>query len=251
MFTKVKTLQEIQAMREGGRMLAEVLSILKSRVVTGMSTKDLDIIAGKELSSLGGKPAFLGYQGFPGVLCVSINDEVVHGIPSSTRIIKSGDILSLDFGVLFKSMITDAAISIIVGEPLSKEDERLVKVTERSLLDGINVIKNRVRVGDISNAVEKTLLKNKFGIVRDLVGHGVGHQLHEDPNIPNYGIKGMGPVLQKNMTIAIEPMATLGNHKVYTAEDGWTVKTSDGSRSAHFEHTVLIGDSGAEILTRI
>ena len=175
MFTKVKTLQEIQAMREGGRMLAEVLSILKSRVVTGMSTKDLDIIAGKELSSLGGKPAFLGYQGFPGVLCVSINDEVVHGIPSSTRIIKSGDILSLDFGVLFKSMITDAAISIIVGEPLSKEDERLVKVTERSLLDGINVIKNRVRVGDISNAVEKTLLKNKFGIVRDLVGHGVGH----------------------------------------------------------------------------
>ena len=148
-------------------------------------------------------------------------------------------------------MITDAAISIIVGEPLSKEDERLVKVTERSLLDGINVIKNRVRVGDISNAVEKTLLKNKFGIVRDLVGHGVGHQLHEDPNIPNYGIKGMGPVLQKNMTIAIEPMATLGNHKVYTAEDGWTVKTSDGSRSAHFEHTVLIGDSGAEILTRI
>ena len=251
MFTKVKTLQEIQAMREGGRMLAEVLSILKSRVVTGMSTKDLDIIAGKELSSLGGKPAFLGYQGFPGVLCVSINYEVVHGIPSSTRIIKSGDILSLDFGVLFKSMITDAAISIIVGEPLSKEDERLVKVTERSLLDGINVIKNRVRVGDISNAVEKTLLKNKFGIVRDLVGHGVGHQLHEDPNIPNYGIKGMGPVLQKNMTIAIEPMATLGNHKVYTAEDGWTVKTSDGSRSAHFEHTVLIGDSGAEILTRI
>ena len=251
MFTKVKTLQEIQAMREGGRMLAEVLSILKSRVVTGMSTKDLDIIAGKELSSLGGKPAFLGYQGFPGVLCVSINDEVVHGIPSSTRIIKSVDILSLDFGVLFKSMITDAAISIIVGEPLSKEDERLVKVTERSLLDGINVIKNRVRVGDISNAVEKTLLKNKFGIVRDLVGHGVGHQLHEDPNIPNYGIKGMGPVLQKNMTIAIEPMATLGNHKVYTAEDGWTVKTSDGSRSAHFEHTVLIGDSGAEILTRI
>ena len=193
----------------------------------------------------------MGYQGFPGVLCVSINDEVVHGIPSSTRIIKSGDILSLDFGVLFKSMITDAAISIIVGEPLSKEDERLVKVTERSLLDGINVIKNRVRVGDISNAVEKTLLKNKFGIVRDLVGHGVGHQLHEDPNIPNYGIKGMGPVLQKNMTIAIEPMATLGNHKVYTAEDGWTVKTSDGSRSAHFEHTVLIGDSGAEILTRI
>ncbi len=251
MFTRVKTIQEVQAMRESGRMLAEVLNILKSRAAIGMSTLELNNIAASELKRLGGEPAFLGYQGFPGVLCVSINDEVVHGIPKVDKIIKNGDIVSLDFGVIYKNMITDAAISVIVGSPVSEKDLMLVKVTEKSLLEGVNQLKAGVRVGDISEAIQAKLDKNKLGIVRDLVGHGVGHELHEDPNIPNYGRKGTGPRLDKNMTIAIEPMATLGRHDVYVGDDGWTVITKDHSRSAHFEHTILITETGAEILTLI
>lgn len=251
MFTRAKTIQEVQAMRESGRMLAEVLNILKSRAAVGMSTLELNNIAASELKRLGGEPAFLGYQGFPGVLCVSINDEVVHGIPKVDKIIKNGDIVSLDFGVIYKNMITDAAISIIVGNPVSEKDLMLVKVTEKSLLEGVNQLKAGVRVGDISEAIQAKLDKNKLGIVRDLVGHGVGHELHEDPNIPNYGRKGTGPRLDKNMTIAIEPMATLGGHDVYVGDDGWTVITKDHSRSAHFEHTILITETGAEILTLI
>ena len=251
MFTRVKTIQEVQAMRESGRMLAEVLNILKSRAAVGMSTLELNNIAASELKRLGGEPAFLGYQGFPGVLCVSINDEVVHGRPKVDKIIKNGDIVSLDFGVIYKNMITDAAISVIVGSPVSEKDLMLVKVTEKSLLEGVNQLKAGVRVGDISEAIQAKLDKNKLGIVRDLVGHGVGHELHEDPNIPNYGRKGTGPRLDKNMTIAIEPMATLGGHDVYVGDDGWTVITKDHSRSAHFEHTILITETGAEILTLI
>ena len=250
MYTREKKPSEIAAMRESGRMLATVLELLRHSAKPGMSTMDLNIIAEKELQSLGGKPAFLGYQGFPAVLCVSINDEVVHGIPSKNKIIEDGDIVSLDFGVVFDSMITDAAISVIVGNPRSEEDVRLVKMTEKSLLDGINVIKDGVKVGDIAESIQKRLDSNKFGIVRDLVGHGVGHDLHEDPNIPNYGHRGQGPILRKNMTIAIEPMATLGGYEVKVDKDGWTILTVDGSRSAHFEHTVLITETGAEILTR-
>jgi methionyl aminopeptidase len=251
MFTRVKTIQEVQAMRESGRMLAEVLNVLKSRAAVGMSTLELNNIAASELKRLGGEPAFLGYQGFPGVLCVSINDEVVHGIPKIDKIINNGDIVSLDFGVIYKNMITDAAISVIVGSPVSEKDLMLVKITEKSLLEGVNQLKDGVRVGDISEAIQTKLDKNKLGIVRDLVGHGVGHELHEDPNIPNYGRKGTGPKLDKNMTIAIEPMATLGGHDVYVSDDGWTVITKDHSRSAHFEHTILITETGAEILTLI
>ncbi|MEI7838712.1 MAG: type I methionyl aminopeptidase [bacterium] len=251
MFTRVKTIEEIQAMRNSGRILAEILNILKSRIDVGMSTLDLNNIAEKELKAFGGQPAFLGYQGFPGVLCVSINDEVVHGIPKKNRIIKEGDIVSLDFGVIYDSMITDAAISLIVGKPLSEKDVMLVRVTEKSLLDGVNQLKDGIKVGNISEAIEKTLNRSKLGIVRDLVGHGVGHELHEDPNIPNYGKKGTGPKLDKNMTIAIEPMATLGSYEVYIGDDGWTILTKDGSRSAHFEHTILITETGAEILTLI
>ena len=250
MYTIEKNPIEITAMRESGRILAAVLELLKNSVKPGMSTMELNAIAEKELKALGGKPAFLGYQGFPAVLCVSLNDEVVHGIPSHEKVINEGDIVSLDFGVIVDSMITDAAISVIVGNPRSEEDVRLVKMTEKSLLDGINVIKAGVNVGDISEAIQKRLDSNRFGIVRDLVGHGVGHNLHEDPNIPNYGNRGTGPILKKNMTIAIEPMATLGGYGVVLGDDGWTILTSDGSRSAHFENTVLITENGAEILTR-
>jgi methionyl aminopeptidase len=249
MLTSVKNSSEIAAMRESGRMLATVLQMLKKQTAIGMSTKDLANIATSELKKLGGLPAFLGYQGFPDVLCTSINQEVVHGIPSMNRILQAGDIVSLDFGVIYKGMITDGAISFIVGKPKSQKYVDLVKYTEQSLLEGIATVKNGVRTGDIGAAIERELNKHHYGIVRDLVGHGVGHELHEDPNIPNYGRANTGERLKKHMTVAIEPMSTLGSDRVYIANDGWTVVTWDDSWSAHFEHTVLIGDNDAEILT--
>ena len=249
MFTKVKKPHEIDAMRESGKMLATVLALLKKEISAGMTTKDLADIAKKELRTLGGQPTFLGYYGFPDVICISVNDEVVHGIPNPDKTIKKGDIVGLDFGVTYKGMITDAAVSVVVDEPIAPRTKELLNTTERSLEAGIQVVCDGVRVGDIGNAIQKILDAHHLGIVRDLVGHGVGHQLHEDPNIPNYGHRGIGPQLHAGMTIAIEPMATLGTHKVYIADDGWTVFTIDHSLSAHFEHTVLITEDGAEILT--
>jgi methionyl aminopeptidase len=251
MFTRVKTPAELDAMRESGRMLATVLQMLKSRVEPGVSTKHLARLAAKELRELGGQPAFLGYQGFPDVLCVSLNEEVVHGIPSEDKIIQPGDIVSLDFGVTYKRMITDAALSVIAGQPVSPKDSQLLADTEKSLLVGINAVHDGVRTGDIGAAIETELKRHRYGIVRDLVGHGVGDRVHEDPNVPNYGKPGSGPQLGAGMTIAIEPMATLGAERVYVGPDGWTVLTWDGSRAAHFEHTVAVTDDGAEILTQI
>lgn len=249
MFTSVKTDSEIKAMRESGRMLATVLSILNSKVQPDMSTKQLAEIAKQELRSLGGQPTFLGYNGFPDVLCVSVNDEIVHGIPSKDKIIEEGDLVSLDFGVTYKGMITDSAITTIVGASKLK-DQQLVNDTYESLMAGIGAVHDHVRVGDISYSIQKVLDKNGYGIVKDLVGHGVGHHLHEDPNIPNYGKKGEGPILYEGMTIAIEPMATLGADRVKVDNDQWTVRSVDGSRSAHFEHTILVTKNGAEILTK-
>jgi methionyl aminopeptidase len=251
MFTKIKTPEEILLMRESGKILAHVLSYLSSKAEAGMSTKDLADLAKQELKATGGQPTFLGYQGFPDVLCVSVNDEVVHGIPRRSKIIKSGDLVSLDFGVTYQGMITDGAITTIVGQAKSKEATRLVNVTRDSLMGAIKVIHDGVRVGDISNAVQGILDEAGYGIVRDLVGHGVGHDLHEDPNIPNYGKKGAGPQLFSGMTIAVEPMATMGSHEIRVNEDNWTVRTDDGSLSAHFEHTILITDTGAEVLTKV
>lgn len=251
MRTRVKTHTEIEAMRESGRMLAMVLQILKARVEAGMTTKEAANIAARELQALGGQPSFLGYQGFPDVLCISLNNEVVHGIPNTTRVMQTGDIVSLDFGVTYKGMITDAALSTIVGKPLKPIHSELLKYTEQSMLAGISVVRDQVRTGDIGAAIEAILKKQRYGIVRDLVGHGVGHQLHEDPNIPNYGRPNTGPWLEEGMTIAIEPMATLGTERVFVAEDGWTIMTEDDSWAAHFEHTVLITKDGAEILTAV
>jgi methionyl aminopeptidase len=251
MTTRIKTKQEIAAMRESGRMLAAVLQVLKKRLEAGMSTKDLAVIAAEELEKLGGKPSFLGYQGFPDVICISINNEVVHGIPKANRIINDGDIVGLDFGVTYKGMITDSAISVIAGKPKTKGHIQLLKDTEAAMYAGIDAVHDQVRTGDIGWAVEQSLKHRPYGIVRDLVGHGVGHELHEDPNIPNYGRKGSGPWLSKNMTIAIEPMVTLGTEKVLVAPDGWTILTADNKWSAHFEHTVLITETGAEILTQV
>ncbi len=251
MQTKVKTPAEIINMRNSGKILATVLNHLKTKVHPGITTKELADAAAAELKKLGGRPAFLGYQGFPDVLCVSINDEVVHGIPSSSRELSSGDIVSLDFGVNYSGMITDAAISLIVGNSGNKISSRLIDTTKRSLEAGIDIARDGVRVGDIGAAIQGVLEKAGFGVVRDLVGHGVGHELHEGPNIPNYGHSGSGPILKSGMTIAIEPMSTAGSYEVYTAPDGWTVLTRDKSRAAHFEHTVLITPAGAEILTTL
>lgn len=251
MFTRVKTPKELETMRESGRILATTLKLLKSETKPGMTTKALANIAAVEVRKLGGTTPVLGYQGFPDVICISINDEVVHGIPSEDKVIQDGDIVSLDFVVGYHGMITDSALSFIAGKPLSKKHEDFIVHTEQSLLVGIHAVHHNVRTGDIGAAIEKELMRHKYGIVRDLVGHGVGDHVHEDPNIPNYGRQNTGPKLLNGMTIAIEPMATLGTDRVYIGADGWTVSTWDGSWAAHFEHTVAVTEDGAEILTKV
>lgn len=248
--TRIKTAAEIQAMRESGRMLASVLNYLSGLVQPGVTTKYLAENAKQELQRLGGQPSFLGYYDYPDVLCVSVNDEVVHGIPRTDHIVKNGDLVSLDFGVTYRGMITDAAVSQVAGSA-SGQVQALVTATERALMAGISVIRGPTHIGDIAAAVQAVLDKGRYGIVRDLVGHGVGHALHEEPNIPNYGKKGTGTLLVPGMTVAIEPMATLGRYEIRTDSDGWTIRTKDGSLAAHFEHTVLITEDSAEILTTL
>jgi methionyl aminopeptidase len=251
MQTRVKTANEIHAMREGGKMLASVLNSLREQLLPGMSTKDLADIAAHELKAFGGaEPSILGYQGFPDVICISVNNEVVHGIPRRSKIISDGDIVSFDFCVTYRGMITDAAISVIAGRPKQRRHIELVKNTEQALLLGIGAVHDQVRTGDIGATIESFLKSHRYGIVRDLVGHGVGHNMHEDPNIPNYGRFNTGPWLNTGMTIAIEPMVTLGSDAVNVADDGWTILTADDSWAAHFEHTILITTDGAEILTK-
>lgn len=253
MMTKIKTDSEIESMRESGRMLATILGLVEKSSEAGVSTKHLADIAASELKALGGKPPFLGYGApnpFPDVICISVNDEVVHGIPKESLVLKSGDLVSIDFGVAYNGMITDAARSFYIDD-CKTQVKKLIKDTEESMYAGIETLRDGVRVGDISSAVQKVLVKGGYGIVRDLVGHGVGHQLHEEPDIPNYGFVGSGPALKAGMTIAIEPMATLGTHSVTVDDDQWTIRTADGSIAAHFENTVLITDRGYEILTTL
>lgn len=251
MMTKIKTAEEIAHIRVSGQMLATVLEMLRQEIKAGMTTNQLNDMAAVKLQELGGEPAFLGYQDFPKVICISVNDEVVHGIPSPDRVLKNGDVVGLDFGVNYKGMITDSAITVIVGGKADKKVMNLVRDTESALLAGIEVVKDGVTTGDIGAAVEAVLDKGGYGIVRDLVGHGVGHHVHEEPNVPNYGRAGTGHPLKAGMTIAIEPMATLGTEDVMIADDHWTIQTRDGSLAAHFEHTILITDDGYEILTKL
>lgn len=248
MFTKIKTDTEIAGMRESGAMLATVLDVLETRLEAGMSERELAELAAKELKSLGGQPIFKGYNGFPDVICISTNDEVVHGIPGD-YILSEGDIVSLDFGVKYKGMVTDSARTLPVG----KVDSRVLQLiaeTRKSLEAGISVLHDHVTTGDIGAAVQRVLDAQRYGIVHDLVGHGVGHQLHEGPDIANYGTAGTGPELRAGMTIAIEPMANIGVPAVVMDPDGWTIRTRDGQPSAHFEHTILILDNGSDVLTR-
>lgn len=249
MYNKVKTKAEIEAIQASGKMLATILEKLQSYVQVGMNGVEVDEFALKELKALGGVPAFLGYQGFPSSVCISVNDAVVHGIPSKNPF-RDGDIVSFDFGVIYRGMITDAARSIVVGKSTNQKD-MLLKTTQRSLDDAINAVKNGASVGDISAAAQGPIESAGYGNVRDLVGHGVGHQVHEEPEIPNFGVAGTGPLLKTGMTIAIEPMVTLGDWRVVIDPDGWTIRTRDGSLSAHFEDTILVTDTSAEILTRL
>ena len=244
----IKSDSEIQLMRASGKILGLVFKAIEPFVVAGSTTFEAAKVASVEVKKLGGEAAFLGYSGFPAVMCASTNDQVVHGLPTN-KVIKDGDIVSIDFGVKYQGFYTDAARSYLIGS--DKNKKKFVDVTKQSLDMAINKAIDGARIGDISATVQQLLESNNYGVVRDLIGHGVGRQLHEDPNIPNFGVAGTGPIIKAGMTLAIEPMSTMGDYKVFTADDGWAIMTKDGSLSAHFEDTILITKSGPEILTRL
>jgi methionyl aminopeptidase len=250
MYTKVKNTKELSSIRRSGQITGQLLEFALRSLSEGMTSYDLARLIELEMKKHKCQPAFLNYQGFPDIVCISVNQEVVHGIPNRKYSFKEGDLVSVDFGVSVDGMITDAARTAIIGSPDDEMTDELVKVTLSALNSGIDAVSDGCRVGDISEAVESRINQKKYGIVRDLVGHGVGHSLHEEPNIPNYGSKGSGPVLKSGMTIAIEPMVTLGSDQILIKSDGWTVITADNSLSAHFEDTILVTPAGAEILTR-
>ncbi len=250
----IKTKKEIDYIRESSQLVAETLQLCKSYVKPGITTLELDKIAEDYIRSNGGIPAFKGYsQGsgipFPATLCTSIDEEVVHGIPKN-RVLKEGEIISIDCGVEKNGYFGDAAITVAVGE-ISEAKKKLMDATEQSLYAGIDNAKVGNRIGDISNSIESYINKFGYGIVRDLTGHGVGKHLHEDPQIMNYGRKGTGARIKNGMTLAIEPMITMGTWRVVVADDGWTIITADRKPAAHFEHTIAIIDGEAEILSRV
>ena len=250
MLTRIKTADEIIRMRQSGKILATVLQRASEFADVGTTGKDISELVRRELKGFNAKAAFEGFNGFSDVLCISVNDAIVHGIPTLAEF-RKGDIVSFDFGVTYDGMISDSAQTIIIGEEAEGDKKKLLEATESSLSAGIAVLKNDIKTGDIGAAVSKVLDDAKLGIVRELVGHGVGHEVHEGPDIPNYGTAGTGATLKAGMTVAIEPMATLGGERVVIDPDGWTIRTRDGSLTAHFEHTVLITEDGAEILTKL
>lgn len=246
-----KTIAEIDAMRESGHILAGIFKDLRERVVPGVSCLDLDAWVESEIKSRGAIATYKTAEvNFPAVICISVNDEIVHGIPTD-YVLEKGDIASFDLVITYKGMKTDSAFTMVVGEQPTGAVKHLINLTERSLYAGIDAITGPVYTGDIGAAVEKVLADGKLGIVRELVGHGVGHEMHESPEVPNYGTKGKGVLLTPGDTIAIEPMATLGGETIKTDDDGWTIRTRDGSLAAHFEHTVLVTEDGVEILTQL
>lgn len=245
-----KTHQQIEAMREGGKLLASIFEGLKQRVVPGVSELELDAWVEHEIKALGAIATYKTTEvNFPNVICISTNDEIVHGIPTEYQLEK-GDIASFDLVIEYKGMKTDSAFTTVVGEQPAGVKKHLLNYTERSLYAGIDAIKGPVYTGDIGAAVEKVLNEGKLGVIRELVGHGIGLEMHMPPEIPNYGIKRSGVLLQPGDTIAIEPMATLGRERIKQDDDGWTIRTADGSLAAHFEHTILITETGAEVLTQ-
>ncbi|HOC59149.1 MAG TPA: type I methionyl aminopeptidase [Smithellaceae bacterium] len=243
----LKNPDEIEKARASNRIVAEVLNVLREKVKPGVTTRELDKVAEDITRKRGAKPAFKGYRGYPYSLCTSVNEEVVHGMPSN-RVLMEGDLIGLDFGVFFDGFCGDSAITLPVGR-VSEEAERLMRVTEQSLYAAIRQAKDGNRLGDISAAVQETAESAGYSVVRDFVGHGIGKDMHEEPQIPNYGKKGRGMELKRGMILAIEPMVNAGKYKVKVLSDGWTVITADGSLSAHFEHSVAITDNGPEILS--
>jgi methionyl aminopeptidase len=251
----IKSEKEIATMRRAGKIVAEVLKIVSEQVKPGMKTKELDIIAGEEVKKLGAVPSFKGYHGYPANLCVSINDEIVHGIPGE-KVIKDGDIVSLDFGAIYEGFQGDAAVTVTAGKA-SPEARKLIDTTRNCLGAGIAAAKAGATLGDVSAAIQDYAESRGYSVVREYTGHGIGREMHEDPQIPNcthspYGLKpGTGPVLKKGMTLALEPMLNVGGWRTRVAGDNWTVHTADGSLSAHFEHTIAIDTDKPEVLTRV
>lgn len=245
----IKSSHEIDTMRRAGRIVANILNILKRKIEPGIITEELDTITVHELGRHGATSSFKGYRGFPASLCVSVNDELVHGIPGK-RVIEDGDIVSLDLGAIFEGFHGDAAITVGVGQ-ISPQAQKLLEVTEGALDAGIANARSGARLGDISAAIQLFAEARGFSVVREYVGHGIGRSMHEDPQIPNYGSPGQGPLLKKGMTLALEPMVNAGGWRTSVASDGWTVSTADGSLCAHFENTIAITDDVAEILTSL
>jgi len=243
----IKSDREIAIMRRAGRIVADILGILSEQVKPGMKTKELDIIAARELERLGAKPSFKGYHGFPANLCVSVNDEIVHGIPGE-KVLGEGDIVSLDFGAIFKGFQGDAAVTVGAGE-VSPQAEQLMETTEGALKAGIAAAYAGARLGDVSVAIQNYAESRGYSVVREYTGHGIGREMHEEPQIPNFGSPGVGPVLRKGMTLALEPMVNIGDWHTRLGNDHWVVLTSDGSLSAHFEHTIAITNGEPEVLT--
>ncbi len=245
---EVKSREELAIMRSAGIVVADILVLLKGMVKPGMTTGHIDQVCREELKKRGALPAFLNYHGFPGVICVSINSEVVHGIPSDKRVLKEADIVGLDFGCVIDGWFADSAMTVPVGT-ISEDAQRLIRVTRECLEKGMAAVKDGARIGDIGSAVQIHAEAHGYTLVREFVGHGIGRSLHEEPPVPNYGKPGTGGRLKSGMTIAIEPMVNMGGPEVATLGDGWTAVTKDGKLSAHFEHTVAVTDTGFEILT--
>lgn len=251
MVQKTKTPAEIEAMRQGGKILATIFRDLKAFIKPGQSELEIDAWVSDQIKTHGAIATYKTSEvNFPGVICISVNDAITHGIPTD-YVLRKGDVVGFDFVITYKGMKTDSAFTMVVGEEPRGAVKHLLRVTERSLYAGIAAIKGPVHVGDISAAVEKVLSEGKLGIIRELVGHGIGHEMHEAPEVPNYGSAGKGPLLVAGDTIAVEPLASLGSEHIKTDSDGWTLVTRDGSLAAQFEHTVLILDDGVEILTQL
>lgn len=246
---ELKSREEISLMREAGRIVCEILDELERTVAPGVSTWELDQLAEKLIHQKGAKPAFKGYQGFPACLCASINHEVVHGIPSKKRKLAEGDLMKLDFGVIYKGFFGDSARTVPVGQ-VSAEAKALLDATRESLYAGIHAMHAGNRLGDIGAAVQRHAEARGYSVVRDFVGHGIGRKLHEAPQVPNFGQPNTGMKLRPGMVLAVEPMVNAGTFEVEVLEDDWTAVTADGKLSAHFEHTILVTEDGPEILTR-
>lgn len=243
----IKSAKEIEIMREGGKIHAEIMHEIKKNIKEGITTNQLNQIALNFCDKFLVVPSFLGFQGFPSAICTSINEEIVHGIPSN-RALREGDIIGVDLGVLYKNFHTDACQTFAVGN-ISKNTKKLIETTKKCLKNAISIIKEGIHLGDISHIIQITAEKEGFNIVKNLTGHGIGRELHEPPQILNYGKKRTGPVLRAGMTLAIEPIVTSGEDYNYTLDDDWTIVTEDGELSAHFEHTILITKNGSEVLT--